>query len=101
ARLGSDGAVLYVDDDQGRVPADAGRAPKADRAIGFLLFFGNNAVPGLHGVPPLPFASEITRYRDSSSSNAGLFTARWRSSKEARYFPTSCSEPLVLRPART
>lgn len=51
-RLGTDRAVLHVDDEQCRVATDSGRAPEARCAIRLLLLDGDDAIPGFIAASP-------------------------------------------------
>ena len=51
-RLGADGAVLYVNNEQGRSRTKSSTAAEAGSAIGFLLVLRNDGVPRFHGGDP-------------------------------------------------
>ena len=50
-RRGADGAVLHVDDEQRRTPADGRRPAEAGGVRRLLVVLADDAVPGFHAAP--------------------------------------------------
>src|SRR5215510_6350916 len=61
-RLGTDRAVLHVDDQQRRAPPETGAASETGSTIGFLLVLRDDAVPRVHGGDPRLSSVAVARF---------------------------------------